>query len=84
MSRPYNYVYQVAAFKDGAQAEALRGKLAAKGLEAAVAKGSVKGQVWHRVQVLFTGTPSQTDPLRDTVQQVTGQKPIRLSKKAVN
>lgn len=76
----FDYVYQVAAFKDAAQAEALRAKLENKGLTAEVAKASVKGQVWHRVRILFTGTPSQTDPMREAVESVTGQKPLRVSK----
>jgi cell division protein FtsN len=78
---PFHYVYQCAAFKDAAQAKALAKRLADKGMKTQVAEGSVKGQVWHRVQVLFTGTPSQTVPLRDGIEAVTGQKPIRVSKK---
>lgn len=80
----FRYVYQVAAFKDAAQAKVLAQRLAAKGMSTDVAEASVKGQTWHRVQVLFTGTPSQTEPLRAAIEGITGQKPIRVSKKTAN
>lgn len=80
----YHYVYQVASFKDAGPAELLRKKLTAKGLPAEVSKATIKGRLWHRVVVPFTGTPSQTDPLRDSIESITGQKPIRASKELAN
>lgn len=78
---PFHYVYQVAAFKDQDAAEKLRDRLRERKMDAAVAEGAVGDTVWHRVKVRFTGTPSQTVPLRNAIEDVTGQKPIRTSKK---
>lgn len=79
----FDYVYQVAASKDAAAAERLRTQLADRGMEALVSQATVNGTVWHRVKVRFRGTPTQTVPLRDSIEDVTGQRPIRTSKKKV-
>lgn len=78
----YRYTYQAAAFKDEAAASALADKLKTKGLDAKVSVGKTTSATWYRVQVPFTGTPSQTRPLRDAVQAVTGEKPVMVSKKS--
>lgn len=81
---PFHYVYQCAAFKDRDAAAQLAARLEARGLKVRVVDGAIKGQLWHRVQVLFTGTPSQTGPLRAAIEDVTGQKPLRAGKTPAN
>lgn len=77
----YDYVYQAAAFKDRAAAEELVGRLEAENLPAEVVEGKASGSTWYRVRVPFTGTPSQTRPLRDAAESITGEKPVMVSKR---
>ncbi|MGE4551702.1 MAG: SPOR domain-containing protein [Desulfovibrionaceae bacterium] len=76
----YDYVYQVAAFRDLPAAEGLRDRLAAEGLQAEVRTVETKGVTWNRVRVLFTGSPTQTRPLRETITRITKIKPVLVGK----
>ena len=77
----FNYIYQVAAFKEQAMAQDLSAKLAAKGMTSDIAQGENKGVIWYRVRVLHTGTPPSTRELRDAVFEITKVKPMLVSKK---
>lgn len=77
----YHYTYQAAAFKDEPAAIGLAATLKERGLDAKVTKAVTTSATWYRVQIPFTGTPSQTNPLRDAIKSVTGQKPVMVSKK---
>ncbi len=76
----FDYVYQVAAFKEQAMAQDLAAKLGAKGLTTDIAEGSNQGVTWYRVRVLHTGTPPSTRELRDAVFEITQVKPMLVSK----
>ncbi len=80
----FNYVYQAAAFRDEVAAHALADKLRERNLEVKVAVGKSASATWYRVQLPFTGTPSQTRPLRELAQEVTGEKPVMVSKKVAD
>lgn len=77
----FDYIYQVAAFKEQSMAQDLADRLAGQGLVSEVKTGENKGVTWHRVRVLFTGTPPQTRELRDSVFEITKVKPVLVSKK---
>ncbi|MBU1248966.1 MAG: SPOR domain-containing protein [Proteobacteria bacterium] len=79
----FSYTYQAAAFKDAITAEVLVGQLKEKNLDARMVEGKTSSATWYRVQIPFIGAPSQTVPLRDAIQAVTGEKPVMVSKKAV-
>lgn len=76
----YNYVYMVASFKEKEMAEALRKKIDAAGLSTAIEAQPVRGATWHRVLVLFTGTPDQTDAMKEKLLPFKLQKPILKTK----
>lgn len=78
----FQYTYQAAAFKDEAAANELAATLQKQGVDANVAKGVTSTATWYRVQIPFTGTPSQTRPMRDLVETISGEKPVMVSKKA--
>ncbi len=60
----FNYVYQVAAFKDSPSAEALRKKLQAAGITTRVEKDSDGGTTWYKLLTPFRGRPEDTRSLR--------------------
>jgi cell division protein FtsN len=76
----YNYVYMVASFKEKEMAESLRKKIDAAGLSTAIEAQPVRGATWHRVLVLFTGTPDQTDGMKEKLAPFKLQKPILKTK----
>ncbi|MDR3073819.1 MAG: SPOR domain-containing protein [Deltaproteobacteria bacterium] len=63
----YNYVYQVAAFTNGAAAETLRKRLQQDGLSVKVAESVSNTTTWYRIMVAFKGTPDDTNKLRDAL-----------------
>ncbi len=60
----YNYVYQVAAFKDMPSAEALRKKLQSAGIAARIEKDTDNGTTWYKLLAPFKGRPEDTRTLR--------------------
>ncbi|BDQ38306.1 hypothetical protein SYK_26660 [Pseudodesulfovibrio nedwellii] len=76
----FDYIYQVASFKKAEMADALRDKLVASGLRAQVASGEAKGSTWHRVQVLYHGSPASTDEMKAVLAKHGIKKPL-LKKK---
>jgi len=80
----YDYVYQVASFRKAGMAGALRDKLAAAGLNAKVQSGEAKGSTWHRVQVLYHGTPASTADMKTVLAKFGIGKPLLKKKTAAN
>lgn len=78
----YDYVYQVASFRKAEMAEALSAKLVAAGLRTAVEAGTAKGSTWHRVQVLYHGTPASTAEMKAILSQQGIGKPLLKKKVA--
>ena len=76
----FAYVYQAASFKDAAMAEKLAADITAAGLKTRVDASAVGDATWHRVMVLFTGTPGQTDHMKAVLRQFKIQKPLLKSK----
>ncbi len=79
----FDYVYQAAAFREKGQAEDLRRKVEATGLKAAVQSANENGATWHRVVVLYRGTPSSTDGMREKLYSIGLGRPIMKSKQPV-
>jgi len=78
----YDYVYQVASFKQPEMAEALSTKLVASGLRTAIETGEAKGTTWHRVQVLHHGTPASTAEMKAVLTKNGIGKPLLRKKTA--
>lgn len=79
----YDYVYQVAAFKDGPPAEAMRGKLQASGLKPTVEKEKDGATTWYRILISFRGKPEDTRGMRETLAKNGISRVILRSKKAL-
>lgn len=75
----FDYVYQVAAFRDKDDGDALRARLEEKGLRTRLQKS---GKV-YLVLVLLRGSEREAENIRETVRRMGLGKPLRLSKKAV-
>lgn len=78
----FDYVYQVASFKQAEMAEALSAKLVAAGLRTAIQAGEAKGTTWHRVQVLYHGTPASTAEMKAVLTKLGMGKPLLKKKTA--
>ena len=60
----FNYVYQVAAYKNGGMSDKLASKLKAAGLKARTEKSVENGTTWYKTLVDFRGSPDDTNTLR--------------------
>ena len=60
----FNYVYQVAAYKDAGMSDKLASKLKTAGIKARTEKSLENGTTWYRTVVDFRGKPDDTDGLR--------------------
>jgi len=78
----FDYVYQVASFKQLEMAQALATKLDASGLKTNIQAGEAKGTTWHRVQVLYHGTPASTETMKAALAKHGINKPLLVTKKA--
>jgi len=76
----YNYVYQVAASQDLDAAVRLKARIEASGLKSRIESAKSNGATWHRVQVLFRGTPEDTRDLKSTLQTMGISKPMLKEK----
>lgn len=76
----FNYVYQVAASKDKAAAEALAQRIMDKGLRTRIESAQSSGTTWYRIQVLFRGTPEDTREMKEILQQLGIARPLLKSK----
>lgn len=80
----FNYVYQVASFKDLDQATALCAKLKGASLRARSEKSTdEKNVTWHRVLVDFKGKPEDTRKLRKQLEAQGFPKVLMRSKSPV-
>lgn len=66
----YSYVYQAAASKDRDAAENLKSRIESSGLQSRIESVTTSGATWHRVLVLFRGTPEDTNTMKDTLQNL--------------
>ncbi|BCS89337.1 SPOR domain-containing protein [Pseudodesulfovibrio sediminis] len=78
----FDYVYQVASFKQASMAESLSSKLVASGLRTRIQTGQAKGTTWHRVQVLYHGTPASTADMKAVLAKHGIKKPLLKKKTA--
>ena len=77
----YNYVYQVASFREEAPARTMADKLIVGGVRARVTKASGSGgTTWHRVVVDHKGNPDSVTELRETLKQFRIDKILLVSK----
>jgi cell division protein FtsN len=76
----FNYVYQVAASQDLDAAVRLKARIEASGLKSRIESARSNGATWHRVQVLFRGTPEDTRDLKSTLQSMGISKPMLKEK----
>lgn len=60
----FNYVYQVAAYKDGGMSDKLASRLKTVGLKARTEKSVENGTTWYKTVVDFRGSPDDTNSLR--------------------
>ena len=65
----YDYLYQVAASNNAANAQALQEKLNAAGFSTRVIKSVSNNVTWHRIVVSFKGRPEDTRMLRDKLTE---------------
>lgn len=79
----FDYVYQVASFKEGAMADAFAAKLEKAGFKTGKESVQAGNGTWHRVLVLFQGTPDETDILKAGLKEFKIKKPLMRSKKPI-
>ncbi|GFM37436.1 SPOR domain-containing protein [Desulfovibrio psychrotolerans] len=76
----YNYVYQVAAFRERGAAESLKSRIEASGLKARIESIASNDATWYRIQVLFQGTPEDTRRMKDALLPLGISKPLLKDK----
>lgn len=79
----FDYIYQVAAFKEEAPAKTLRAKLESAGLRIRIESQKEGSVTWYRLLVNFRGTPEDTRNLKGTLQKQGIDKIIMRSKTPV-
>ncbi|MBU4476753.1 SPOR domain-containing protein, partial [Pseudodesulfovibrio aespoeensis] len=72
----FDYIYQVASFRQKDMAQGLATKLAGAGLKTGVESGEVSGATWHRVQVFHQGTAASTENMRAVLAKFGIDKPL--------
>ncbi len=78
----FDYVYQAASFRKVEMAQALADKLTAAGLRTTVDSGEANGSTWHRVHVLYHGTPASTADMKAILSGFKIDKPLLKKKTA--
>ncbi len=79
----FDYVYQVAAFREEGQAAKMRDALQRAGIKAGVEKESQNGSVWFKVITPFRGSPEDTRVLKEALNKSGIDKVILKSKSPV-
>jgi cell division protein FtsN len=79
----FDYVYQVASFREEAMARAFRSRVEALGLAAAIQAVEFQGEQWHRVNVHFRGRPEDTRAMKDKLRTLGVEKPLLRAKEPV-
>jgi len=77
----YEFLYQVAAFRDMEKADALQSKLMQSGITASITKVFKGSQHWYRVLVSFRGTESQAKTVKNKLDELGINEPLLKSKK---
>lgn len=77
----YEFLYQVAAFRDMEKADALHSKLMQSGITASITKVFKGSQHWYRVLVSFRGTESQAKTVKSKLYELGINEPLLKSKK---
>lgn len=76
----FDYIYQVAAFQDPAQARSMQQRILASGIEASVETSAVDGETWHRVLVSLRGTTQDAVRTRERLREFGIERPFIRSK----
>ena len=79
-NQTFNYVYQVAAYKEADMSDKLAAKLKAAGVKARTEKSQENGGTWYKTVVDFRGTPDDTDKLRAKLKPLGFSRLILKSK----
>lgn len=79
----FEYLYQVASFREESKAREFTGKIIANGLDASVEAGKSGNKTWYRVVVRHIGSAESTQSMRDVLAKYGIKKPMLKSKKAV-
>lgn len=77
----YEFLYQVAAFRDMEKAEVLHSRLMQSGITASITKVFKGSQHWYRVLVGFRGTESQAQTVKNKLDELGINEPLLKSKK---
>lgn len=68
-SKPAKYVMQAGSFREAAEAERHKAKLALLGIQARVEKAKVGNVIWHRVKVGPYDNPSSVSTIKELLQK---------------
>jgi len=68
-SKAVRYVMQAGSFREGAEAERHKAKLALLGIEARVEKAKVGNAIWHRVKIGPYDNPSSVAKIKELLQK---------------
>ncbi|WP_150051307.1 MULTISPECIES: SPOR domain-containing protein [Methylomonas] len=68
-SKAVRYVMQAGSFREGAEAERHKAKLALLGIEARVEKAKVGSAIWHRVKIGPYDNPSSVAKIKELLQK---------------
>ena len=79
-TRQYDYIYQVASFRDKVSGMRFQEKVEKLGLKATVDKAVSDGSVWYRVNVHFRGKPEDTREMKAKLNTIGVPKPLMRSK----
>ncbi len=77
----FEYLYQVASFRERQRAGKLRTKLVHSGITASVKKAVADSKQWYRVLVSFRGTESQDKEIRKEMKRLGITDPFLKDKK---
>lgn len=79
----FNYVIQVASFKEATQAQSLLQRMQSDGLKAYLVEGEASGSVWYRVYVDFQGTESEVRDVKSSFGKYGIRDTLTRSKRPV-
>ena len=76
----YDYLYQVASFRNEQSAATLKDRIRQLGLTAEVETSDSGGQIWYRVNVRFQGRPEDTRSMKEKLGTLGLERPLLRSK----
>lgn len=80
----FKYTYQAASYRDKVYADKFAQKLKESGLQARTEISTGSGKSWYRVMLDHTGTPAETDSIKEKMAALGVPKLLMISKKPVN